>query len=319
MLTILKNHAGIPTLPNLYLRIEPGFDVTRRARGVEALLHLAAQRHAIDDWRADAQGLLGGSQPAVGAAAVILAGAALARPLAQVFMATPLHTQATLTSVRLPAEGLLRLEAAEARALAEDFAALPPADRSPAPTLIAIGATLLFGFDTALEVDSVDPSGLLGFDLREFRPRGAGAAQLAALGSEVEMWLFGHAVNRDRLRRGALPITALWPWGGAAVTTGLARMPFALQGEDTILSDWARRAPPAAGADTLIVARPERGRSGIDDWLSPHLPALRAGLARGEGAIHLSHGRRRYSMRRMPRRWFAPRGRPWWEFFDESD
>jgi hypothetical protein len=34
------------------------------------------------------------------------------------------------------------------------------------------------------------------------------------VGAEIEMWLHDHAVNDARSRRGELPITGLWLWGG---------------------------------------------------------------------------------------------------------
>jgi hypothetical protein len=138
--------------------------------------------------------------------------------------------------------------------------------------------------------------------------------------SEVEMWLFEHAVNRARRERGEPAITTLWPWGGGDALAQLPAPAFAVHGEDVLFGAWARRVPPAAGAqDCLIICPHSIQAQALEELLVPQLAALRAPMRRGEGALHISAGRRRFTLRRMPRRWFARRADPWWEYFDESD
>ena len=50
-----------------------------------------------------------------------------------------------------------------------------------------------------------------------------GAAELRRLGTEIEMWLHGAALNEARARRGELPVTTLWLWGGAQCDVRLER------------------------------------------------------------------------------------------------
>ncbi|MFO1467104.1 MAG: hypothetical protein U1F35_11830, partial [Steroidobacteraceae bacterium] len=64
----------------------------------------------------------------------------------------------------------------------------------------------------------------------------------------------------------------------------------------------------------LIIGAPGGEAGAIDAAVSHARSALRRG-----GALHVSAGRRRYSIHRAPRRWFASPGRPWWEYFDERD
>jgi len=54
----------------------------------------------------------------------------------------------------------------------------------------------------------------LAHDLEASLPNGPDAAVLKRLGAELEMWLHGHPVNEARARRGELPVSTLWPWGG---------------------------------------------------------------------------------------------------------
>ncbi len=342
-------------MKGVYVRFQPvqaGVTAGERTSGgavrlpmLERWLTAAAPAQPIDDWRADAQrwllpdgvARLNAASLAWAAAATMAAAPDAAAPDAtapgtMVYLAQPLHTEATLSSIRLPARGLLQLAAAEAQLLAADFAALPGA--APAaggsPRLMAAGARLFFGFDGHIDAHCPDPASLVGFDLREFRPAGRDARRLAALCSEVEMWLFSHPLNQARQARDAPAITTLWPWGGGAILSAVPPLPFTVVGEDVMFGAWARRATvsghspllqPAASArgGVLLICDEGISAAGFEALLAPHLGELQAAMRAGLGALHVSAGRRRCSVSRMPRRWFAPATRPWWELFDESE
>jgi hypothetical protein len=312
----------------VYLRLEPGDAApARRHAQLERLLAAADPADPIDDWRLDAQRLLQPSGSEVMQAAPVAwcdAMAGVAPPPAgsggPVFLAQPLHTEATLSSVRLPPHGLLRIGAAEARQLAAQFSALPAAGATGQPRLVAAGTRLFFCFDVPLDARGSDPATLLGFDLRDFRPTGSQARRLEALSSEVEMWLFEHEVNRARRERGEPVITTLWPWGGGAMRAHLPPPGFAVHGEDVLFGAWARSVPPAGDAQNGLIVCPQSiDPDELDAVLAPRLASLRPSMLAGRGALHVSAGRRRCTLRRMPRRWFARRAGPWWEHFDESE
>jgi hypothetical protein len=307
---------------------------------LERWLTAATPAQPIDDWRADAQrwllpdgvARLNAASLAWAAAATTAAAPGAAAPGAMVYLAQPLHTEATLSSIRLPARGLLQLEAADAQLLAADFAALPNAAAAEggSPRLMAAGARLFFGFDRHIDAHCPDPASLVGFDLREFRPAGRDARRLAALRSEVEMWLFSHPLNQARQARGEPAITTLWPWGGGAILPAVPPLPFAVIGEDVMFGAWARQAtvsglapllqPAASGRGcVLIICEEGISAAAFEALLAPHLDELQVAMRDGLGALHISAGRRRCSVSRMPRRWFAPRTRPWWELFDEPE
>ncbi|HSY45034.1 MAG TPA: hypothetical protein VK800_03205 [Steroidobacteraceae bacterium] len=138
-----------------------------------------------------------------GAAGAAAAGGAL-------WIASPLHLRASLTRVHLEHHGLLRLPAAEAAALAADYALALGEDGT---RLVALpcGDFLLSTPEVAV-VASAEPARFAGAAVPAL-PAGAEAAPLRRRIAEIEMWLHDHALNRARQARGALPVSVLWPWG----------------------------------------------------------------------------------------------------------
>jgi hypothetical protein len=76
-------------------------------------------------------------------------------------------------------------------------------------------AFLLSGLGAA-RVASVDPARLLDADIGHALPSVPAAGELRRLGTEIEMWLHGAALNVARERAGRPRISALWLWGGGA-------------------------------------------------------------------------------------------------------
>ena len=319
-------------MAGLYARLALGEEHWRRDALLERLLAIAPPPTMIDDWRDDAQALLqAAGAPRLGAAAIVHRGlvssndpdeASDARSKSgnlpvqgYVLLMSPLYIQASMSSVRLPIDGVLSLSAEEARTLARDHAArLGGPDR---PRLIAgTRGELLLWSEQDFQVHLSDPGMLQGYDLREVRPRGAGAARLQAWSSETQMWLFDHPLNRARVTAGQPPVGMLWPWGAAAVRQQLPAPAFAVSGSDEIFDRWQATASSARSESHLLLA------SGDASGFARQIETLRATLrptVRAGGQVHLSAGRWRYSLQRLPRRWLAPRPRAWWEYFLHVD
>jgi hypothetical protein len=117
-----------------------------------------------------------------------------------------------LTSLHLDRRSILRLPADESTALAAEFQRvfhdsgflLQPLDS---------GDFLLCGPQLPL-AETPEPARSMGASVAHAQRAGAADPALRRLGAELEMWLHGHAVNDSRRRRGELPVTGLWLWGG---------------------------------------------------------------------------------------------------------
>jgi hypothetical protein len=129
-----------------------------------------------------------------------------------VWMATPVHLVAGLTSLHLDRRSILRLPADDLTALAAEFRrvfhdsgfVLEPLDS---------GGFLLFGPRMPV-AQTLEPARVMGNSIADAQPVGASDPALRRLGAEIEMWLHEHPVNDARRRRGEGPVTGLWLWGG---------------------------------------------------------------------------------------------------------
>lgn len=285
---------------------------------LERLLAIAPAPEYIDDWRMDAQALLvPAHQPRLASATIVhqsLAGPATP-DRGFVLLIAPLHTTATMSSIRLPVDGVLQLDPGQARALAEDHARHLGGHGHLQLYAGARGELLLWS-EEVLEAPCADPAMRVGQDLREAWPRGEHAARLLSWSGEAQLWLFDHPVNRARTAAQQLPINMLWPWGGGAVASRLPPRPFDLTGADGILDLWPPAPDPAPAGSRVVVAGGEAAdfRTQLEALESVLRRALRSG-----SPVMLSAGRLRYTLRQLPRRWLARRDRPWWEYFWHDD
>jgi len=268
----------------------------------------------VTDWRADAFRLIApqSAMPGVGAAALCAEQGLV--DAASVFIATPVHYLAEMSNVRLAAHGILSLSRAEADALAADFNRVwhdagirLVSGRSQRPDLFCVT-------DRVLDAVTRDPKDVLDRHIEDYLPAGPDAPRLRRLMSEIEMWLFEHAVNRTRLADAAPAVNGLWLWGGGPALASLPPVEGWAAGEDPFVTAFGtRRAVPASGV-VVIDAEPgtDAWRDAESRWLERSFADLRAGrIAR----LDLSAGDRCYSVRG---RWnWRPwrRRRPWWEFF----
>jgi hypothetical protein len=281
-------------------------------------------------WRAEAFRAIAaeGANPPPVAVAQLRASGDIGR-YGWVAVATPVHLVADMSTVHLPADGILDIDVSEADRLAEDF------NRSfgdgGARLARGPGSGLLCLFDAPLQADTTPPEEALGTDLWAHQPRGEGSAELRRLASEIEMWLFDHPVNAARGARGVPVISALWLWGGGAGDAALPDVVGWTAGDDALFSAFPRRlqyptdSSPAASGSARSAAPARSGvvvlaswpgtaawRETERRWLSPAVEDLKAGrLERIE--ISAAATSVRLSARGLLQFW--RRSRPWWESF----
>jgi hypothetical protein len=308
-----------------YRFTQAGAGSPQRAPLLERLLARADTSTVVMDWRADAFRLIApqsASMPGVGAAALCAEQGLV--DAASVFIATPVHYVAEMSNVRLAADGILSLNRAEADALAADFnrvwhdagiRLVSGRSQTPqAPDLFCVT-------DCALDAATRDPEDVLDRHIEDYLPAGPDAPRLRRLMSEIEMWLFEHAVNRTRLADAAPAVNGLWLWGGGPALASLPPVEGWTAGADPFVTAFGTRLEFPSAAHTasgVVVIDAEPGTDAWRDaesrWLERSFADLRAGrIAR----LDLSAGDRCYSVRGhwnwRPWRW--RRRRPWWEFF----
>jgi hypothetical protein len=233
---------------------------------------------------------------------------------ATVWFATPVHYVAEMSNVRLPADGILSLQAAEAQALAMDFNRVW-GDSGFRLTSGARGQLFCVS-DRPLSVATRDPEEVLDRHIAAYLPTGAAAPILRRLMSEVEMWLFQHAVNESR--RGAPPATGLWLWGGGPALKSLPPVHGWTAGDDPFFN--ALTAMPGLGEteDAAPGVLASAARPGTPAWsdvearLERSWASLRAGRIAG---LALSAKDRCFSVGARAAFRFWRRPRPWWEYF----
>ena len=283
-----------------------------RSPVLEQLLARADGFVAVSDWRNDAFRIIapqGARMPAVAAAALF----AERGPVegAWVCIAAPVHYVAEMSNVRLAPDGLLALRLAEAEALTVDF------DRvwGDSGTRLMAGrcADLYCIFDRALQVTTCDPQDVQNLHIAEYLPAGPDAPALRRLMSEIEMWLFEHAVNGARGGQGLQPITGLWLWGGGAPIASLPKVQGFCAGDDVFFNAFTGM---VSGGGGVIVVPEAPGtdawRDAESHWLGPAIAQLRSGKI---SRLDLSAGTRCFSVTARASRRFWRRAKPWWEFF----
>jgi hypothetical protein len=243
------------------------------------------------------------------------------------WLATPAHFFAGLDSVHVHPAGLLDLAPSEQEALIVDFARV--FFDSPW-RLEVLGRRELLLAGPHIEADCADPSLYKGADPRLGLPRGPAAGTLQRLGSEIEMWLYEHPINRARIVRGELPVTALWLWGARAPQipkspVGALLTNAALYGRDAYAEAlWRLQGREASGLSAaleLINAVPMQLPSdtvvlieGLSELEQHWLPgALQGVRKRRLSVLRLVAGARVFSMSTLNLSRFWRQPAPWWE------
>ena len=139
------------------------------------------------------------------------------------WIATPVHLIAGLTSLHLDRRSILRLPAPDLESYAQDFnRTFAGSDLFLQP--LSSGDFLLHGPAT-LTGSTTEPARALAADLEASLPKGADAKPLKRLGSELEMWLHAIPLNEVRQRRGEVPVSTLWLWGGGSCAASITHSP----------------------------------------------------------------------------------------------
>jgi hypothetical protein len=285
---------------------------------LERLLARADSSAAEADWRAAAFKLVS-AETAMPAIAAVAQYADLGRvDYPAVFMATPVHYVAAMSSVQLPADGLLQLDPREAGALAEEFNRLW--QDAGVHLLAGRSGALYCAFDEPVRAQTQDPRRVVGRDMVEFLPTGSGAPRLRRTMSEIEMWLFEHAVNRMRAAGKATAVSGLWLWGGGEALAQLPQLSGWTAGRDELFAAFPahRQYPRGAGSGVVVLEQTPGGADWPEAetrWLRPMLADLSAGRIE---AARLSAGERCYSLSARWRWRFWRRAKPWWESFDDD-
>ena len=81
----------------------------------------------------------------------------------------------------------------------------------------AVGLVLAAGLTLPNAARDPAPEDLIGQPLARIAARDDAERTLRRLGAEIEIWLAGHELNREREARNLPPLNALWFWGGARV------------------------------------------------------------------------------------------------------
>ena len=313
-------------MPTHYFRFILRGDVNRgRARLLERLLAGADACTPVSDWREDAFRVISPpmtAMPGLGATALyaerrsLVAGAVDgATAHGSVFIATPVHYVAEMSNVRLPADGILSLRPSEAEALTVDFNQVW--NDAGVRLLAGRSADLFCIVDETTSVATRDPEVVLDRHIENDLPKGTGAPRLRRLMSEIEMWLFEHAVNRNRNAAGVPAVNGLWLWGGGPALASLPPVDGWTAGDDVFFKAFAAQPDlprDAASAVVVIGAQPgtDRWCAAESSWLERSVANLRAGrIAR----LALSAGDRCFNISARWRLRFWRRPRPWWEYF----
>ena len=157
-----------------------------------------------------------------GPAASAASAGAESPPDSTAWIATPVHLIAGLTSLHLDRRSILRLPTADLEGFALDFNRAF-GDSGLRLTPLAAGDFLMQGPAT-LTAATTEPARALVADLEASLPKGNDAKALKRLGAELEMWLHAHPLNETRRRRGELPVSTLWLWGGTPAQPGRAQV-----------------------------------------------------------------------------------------------
>lgn len=129
-------------------------------------------------------------------------------------MATPVHLVAGLTSVHVDRRSVLRLDPSDQSALTTDFQRVFH-DSGFELWPLDSGDFLVLGPQMP-HVGTLEPARSMGASIADAQGVNVPDPALRRLGAEIEMWLYDHAVNDSRRRRGEWPVTGLWLWGGGA-------------------------------------------------------------------------------------------------------
>jgi hypothetical protein len=312
---------------------------------LERLLRAGRRLPQAPDWRGGVLAAL--AIDAAGVPPIAVAARALAEAPSDdaLCFAAPLHVVAGISRVHLPPGGRLHLDAIEAQAWCAGFNQ-EFGSGSVRMHVAAPGTGWLLQAPFAVAARDAAPETLAGAALQRSPARDADERQLRRLGTEIEMWLADHALNRQREARREPPLNAIWHWGGGrrarlpplphlqavlgnrSLDPWLAGLSRHAGAAAAVAGRWSEAIPHFAAAGgaqaptSLIVLEPEADVASAhfwqmveELWIAPAAAALAAGTI---GALQLQMGRHAWRLPdRSPRRWLRWRRRRWWQMAGE--
>ena len=203
--------------------------------------------------------------------------------------ADPAYARADMTTARLLACGELGLSAAEAQALIQPLRPLFGDAGFPIDAPVPQRWYLRCPPGAQLPAFSA-PAEVLGDDLGRHLPTAAQGRRWRSLFNEAQILLHQHPLNAERVRRGQLPVNALWFWGGGTLPEWVRGAVTVVLGEDVPLRALAARAGVrahaaepaalaglAADAAALLDLAVERDGGVLRTWIEAVAAALRDG------------------------------------------
>jgi hypothetical protein len=269
---------------------------------LQRLLSRADSPVTVSDWRAVALRSQDWTTETAAAPIALYAAGGQSRGASTCF-ATAVHYSAEMSNVRLARDGILRLDAITAAALAADFNRVW-FDSGIGMKVGGFG-DLFCTFDEPLCAETRDPEAVLDRHIEAYLPQGADAPRLRRLMSEMEMWLFEHPALPKSVR-GAPAVNGLWLWGEGAMRPCAPSDGLHCAGDDPLFSYF--RGNVSRGG---VVIAPAPGSpewpAAESQWLAPAVAGLKSGqLTR----MLLSVGDRCFTLRRSNLRRFWRRARP---------
>jgi hypothetical protein len=203
--------------------------------GLQHISRFGTRSHVPGGWRPWlSQWFIGADAGAAGSVVAAMVPVASIQVPAFAWIATPMHLIAGMTSVHVDRRSILRLD----RVFHDSGFHLQP---------LEAGDFLMLGPQMS-RAETKEPARAVGASMSEHA--GSNPA-LRKLGVELEMWLHDHPINDSRRRRGELPVTGLWLWGGGLAAT--TRHP-EIDGGDSLPWPTADARARTAGARASTVA-----------------------------------------------------------------
>ena len=157
--------------------------------------------------------------------------------------ADPVYLETRMNHLRLRAFPQDEVPASDVQAIFELLEARL-GDASVA-TFSSSGTTGYLHLDAPIATAPVPPAGADGASPDLFLPQGPGAAGHDRLASEVQMCLYDAPVNARRASAGALPVNALWFWGGGNAPQPRKRdLPMLFAADDVLRGYWRNAMAP---------------------------------------------------------------------------
>jgi hypothetical protein len=202
-------------------------------------------------------------------------------------LAAPVHMVAGISRVHLPPGGRLALDDVEEQAWCASFNQ-EFGSHDLRLHVVAPGGGWLLQAPFARGAREAEPGMLVGEALAREPAADGDERMLRRLGTEVEMWLAAHEMNREREARRVPVLSAIWFWGGG-VTEALPPVPhvagvYSNDRGDAWLAGLARHAGVAVSHatcwDEVAAMLPARAATGTDRCIIMLVP-LQGGMDEG--------------------------------------